>query len=125
MNRLCKTYISNVKVMFPVMGKSEKRYVKTLSLNVDDFLEDATESSLETLYKEFGRPEEVIKEYYDNTDTEKIIKRIKVSKYKRRFFGVLAICLLISTVVFNYMLYSEHQAFMRESEIIKQETTIK
>ena len=125
MHRLCKIYIGNVNAMFPIMGKSEKRYVKTLSLNVDDFLEDATESSLETLYKEFGRPEEVIKEYYENTDTEKIIKRIKISKYKKRFFAVLTVCLLISTVIFCSVLYSEHQAFMKQGIIFEEEITIK
>ena len=111
--------------MFPIMGKAEKRYIKNLKLNIDDFLEDSTESSMEILYKEFGRPEEVIQDYYENTNTEEIIKRIKISKYKKRFLAVLTVCILLTTIVFCGLLYSEHQAFMKQDIIFKEDITIK
>ena len=125
MDKLSKSYISKVKAMFPIMGKKEKRYIKKLKLNIDDFLEDSTESSMEILYKEFGRSEEVIQDYYDNTNTEEIIKRIKISKYRKRFLAVLTVCILFTTIVFCGLLYSEHQAFMKQGIIFDEDIIIK
>ena len=40
MNRLCKQYISQVKLLLPTIGKSEKNYLTTLTSNLEDFCED-------------------------------------------------------------------------------------
>ena len=31
MNKLCKEYINEIKAMFPVKGKEERKYIKNLS----------------------------------------------------------------------------------------------
>ena len=80
---------------------------------------------METLYKEFGRPEEAIQDYYENTNTEEIIKRIKISKYKKRFLAVLTVCILFTTIVFCGLLYSEHQAFLKQGIIFDEDIIIK
>lgn len=124
MSKLCKAYINKIKFLFPIMGKSEKQYIKTLRLNIEDFLESSSEISIDVLYKEFGKPEDIVNLYYENTDTEKIIKRIKTSKYIKICISVVSICLLISTLVFCYTLYSQHKALLEESFIYSEEITI-
>lgn len=124
MSKLCKAYINKIKFLFPIMGKSEKQYIKTLRLNIEDFLESSSEISIDVLYKEFGKPEDIVNSYYENTDTEKIIKRIKTSKYIKICISAVSICLLISTLVFCYTLYSQHKALLEESFIYSEEITI-
>ena len=57
MNKLCRTYIRKVKLLFPVMGKYERKYIKAITINVNDYLADVPESTIDDLYKEFGTRE--------------------------------------------------------------------
>lgn len=123
MSKLGKTYIRKVKTLFPIMGKSERCFIKPLKSNVDDFLADHPQSNLEDLYKEFGKPEDVINSYYITIDTNNIIKRIKISKYIKFLIIVLAICLFSLTILRFYILCEEHQVFMEE-RIYSEETVI-
>ena len=36
MNSLCKQYISEVKLLLPAIGKSEKNYLASLTSNLED-----------------------------------------------------------------------------------------
>ena len=123
MSKLCKTYIKKIKTLFPIMGKSERNFIKPLKTNVDDFLVDNPNSNLEDLYKEFGKPEDVVNSYYLSTDTNNIIKRIKVSKYIKTLVIALIICLLSLTALHFYILSEEHRVFMEE-QIYSEETVI-
>ena len=40
MNSLCKQYISEVKLLLPAIGKSEKNYLASLTSNLEDFCDD-------------------------------------------------------------------------------------
>lgn len=122
MTKLCNTYIKKIKTLFPLMGKSERNFIKAIRINVNDFLADAPNSSLEDLYKEFGKPEDVINSYYVSVDTDNIIKRIKISKYVKILITAFIICLLSLTILKFYISYTEHQVFMDEQ--IQQEEII-
>lgn len=123
MNKLCRNYIRKIKTLFPIMGKSERHYIKTIQFNVDDFLADKADSNLDDLYKEFGTPEDVINNYYLSVDTDNIIKRIRISKYFKIFLIVLILCLLSLTTYRLVILYEGHQVFMEE-QIQSEETII-
>lgn len=64
MNKLCKTYIRRVKTLFPLMGKSERKYIKILKTNINDYLVDTPNSNINDLYKEFGSPKDIMNSYY-------------------------------------------------------------
>ena len=51
-NKICKTYISEVKAFFPILGKDERSYISKLRTNVDDFCDEANISTKEELYKQ-------------------------------------------------------------------------
>ena len=54
MNKICKQYISEVKSFFPIMGKSEKRYVTKLKANIESYCEDEEITTKEELYEKYG-----------------------------------------------------------------------
>ena len=84
MNKLCRTYIRKVKLLFPVMGKYERKYIKAITINVNDYLADVPESTIDDLYKEFGTPKDIIDSYYSTVNTDDVIKKIRISKYIKR-----------------------------------------
>ena len=123
MSKLCNIYMGKIKSLFPIMGKSERKYVKAIKLNVNDYLADNPDSNLEDLYKEFGTPKDVINSYYDTIDTDNIIKRIKISRYIKALLTILIVCLLSLTFLRLYILYEGHQVF-KEEQIFFEETII-
>ncbi len=46
MNSLCKQYISEVKLLLPAIGKSEKNYLASLTSNLEDFCDDTSPGSI-------------------------------------------------------------------------------
>lgn len=123
MNKLSRKYIRKIKALFPLMGKNERKYIKALKVNVNDFLADMPDSTMEDLYKEFGSPKDIINSYYSTIDTDNIIKRIRISKYVKILIILLAMCLLILTTLRFYIRYEAHQVFMKE-QIYSVETVI-
>lgn len=114
MSKLCNTYIGKIKTLFPIIGKSERKYIKTIKINVEDFLADVPNSTIDDLYKEFGNPEDVINSYYTSIDTDNIIKKIRLSKYIKVLLIIFAMCLLCLTTLKFFISYTEHQVFMEE-----------
>lgn len=124
MNKLCLKYVGQVKAMFPILGKDERKYIKTLKVTLEDYLENTTVTSIKDIYNEFGNPQDIVNEYYNTVDIEKIVNRIKISKYIKFFIGFIVLCLLISTISYCCILYREHKAFMEESFISSEEIII-
>ena len=123
MNKLCKIYIRRTKALFPLMGKSERKYIKILKTNINDYLADMPNSTINDLYKEFGSPKDIINSYYSTIDIDNIIKRIRISKYVKMLIILLAICIFSLSALRFYMRYEAHKVFMEE-RIYSQETII-
>ncbi|MCD8018118.1 MAG: DUF6120 family protein [Clostridiales bacterium] len=121
MNKNCKEYISQVKLLFPIMGKREKKYIDDLSINLQDSFDESV--SLEDIYESFGTPEETVNLYFSNTDMNYIIKRIRRSRMIKGCLAAISIVIIITLILFNIYIYEEHQIFKRE-EMINIETTI-
>ena len=49
MNSLCKQYISEVKLLLPAIGKSEKNYLASLTSNLEDFCDDTSPQTIDDL----------------------------------------------------------------------------
>ena len=122
MNKICKTYISEVKAFFPILGKDEKAYISKLKTNVDNFCDEANISTKEELYKQYGMPIDVVHEYYSSIDTESIIKRIRLTKYiKRAIFLLLALSTL-ATITYCTIFYHDHKIVSNEEAVFIEQT---
>lgn len=121
MNKICKQYISEVKSFFPIMGKSEKRYVTKLKANIESYCEDEEITTKEELYEKYGLPNNVVNDYFSAADTEYIVKKIKTSKYIKAFISVILIILIILTSVFCAFWYQNHQMLLREEALFANE----
>lgn len=115
MNRLCKQYISQVKLLLPTIGKSEKNYLVTLTSNLEDFCEDTSPQTMDDLYKEFGSPVDTVNSYISTLPTETLIKRIRTSKYIRCLIVALIIMFACITSIFAITYYQSFQVFKQEA----------
>ena len=115
MNRLCKQYISQVKLLLPTIGKSERNYLATLTSNLEDFCEDTSPQSMDDLYKEFGSPVDTVNSYISTLPTETLIKRIRTSKYIRCLIVALIIMFACITSIFAITYYQSFQVFKQEA----------
>ena len=115
MNRLCKQYISQVKLLLPTIGKSERNYLATLTSNLEDFCEDTSPQTMDDLYKEFGSPVDTVNSYISTLPTETLIKRIRTSKYIRCLIVALIIMFACITFIFAITNYRSFQVFKQET----------
>ena len=115
MNRLCKQYISQVKLLLPTIGKSEKNYLTTLTSNLEDFCEDTAPQTMDDLYKEFGSPVDTVNSYISTLPTETLIKQIRTSKYIRCLIVALIIMFACITSIFAITYYQSFQVFKQEA----------
>lgn len=115
MNRLCKQYISQVKLLLPTIGKSEKNCLTTLTSNLEDFCEDTSPQTMDDLYKEFGSPVDTVNSYISTLPTETLIKRIRTSKYIRCLIVALIIMFACITSIFAITYYQSFQVFKQKA----------
>lgn len=109
MNDICKSYISDVKALFPVKGKEERKFIKKITSDIEDYIIESGVQTKEELYKGYGDPKEFINEYISKLDTEAVVKRIKTAKFIRRA-GIIILCVIVilSTLICLY-LYRENK----------------
>lgn len=115
MNRLCKQYISQVKLLLPTIGKSEKNYLTTLTSNLEDFCEDTSPQTMDDLYKAFGSPVDTVNSHISTLPTETLIKRIRTSKYIRCLIVTLIIMFACIISIFAITYYQSFQVFKQEA----------
>lgn len=101
MNSLCKQYISEVKLLLPAIGKSEKNYLASLTSNLEDFCDDTSPQTIDDLYKEFGTPVDTVNFYISTFSIAELTKRIQTRKYIRHviYFSLL---LFLAFLFFKY-----------------------
>lgn len=127
MNKLCKHYISDVKSLFPIMGKNERQYIKKLSDTIEEYCEETSITSIDTIYDSFGSPQDILAGYFSITDTSFLAKKIKISKWiKRGIIGLILISLIaVSTYcIKSYRIqkvFEEEKMFEKEIEFTEEE----
>ncbi|MCI8307894.1 MAG: hypothetical protein HFH14_07590 [Lachnospiraceae bacterium] len=114
MNKLCKHYISDVKALFPIMQKPEKRYIKKLSDTIEEYCEETSITSMDAIYDSFGSPQDILTEYFSIADTPFLTKKIKISKWIKRGIITLIVITLIAVSTYCIKIYRTQKVFENE-----------
>lgn len=103
MNKETKRYLKDIKRLFPVFSKEEKQYYKriedTILKNVDQ------NTTYADCIKQFGTPKDTIIAYYEEMDSDILMKKIHSRHYKRNFLLGMLIFALILSLLFTLFLY--------------------
>lgn len=121
MNKDIKKYLKDIKLLFPVFSKDEKSYYKRLEKQI---LKENTDMSYDECVEKYGDPSDIICDYYEEIDTNMIIKKIKKQHLFKKII-ILAICLIFITYCFrSYLIYKDIKE-TRESPIEIKEGEVK
>ena len=123
MSKLKQRYLKEVKSFFPIMGKPERRHLKKLSEQINDYCLEKEVFSIDDLYQDFGRPSEISNTYFSNIDINDFVKRIQLSKWLKRGIAIFLLIALIAVTVYSIDSYCAYKVFERES-IYFEETEI-
>ena len=66
MNNSFERYLHDVRSVFPVFQKSEQRFFQDFSSAIQEYQNTHPDCTFEELKENFGSPEDIITEYYDN-----------------------------------------------------------
>lgn len=121
MNRhVYKEYIKEIKMIFPVKGKQERKYIKNLSNDVADFCENENIESKEELYDSYGTPIEVVSHYFSAKEVPYVVNKIRISKYIKTILIAILTLAFISTLTYCIFLYQDHQITKRQETVISE-----
>ena len=108
MNSYTKQYIREVKSLFPSKGKQERDYLKKLSITIDEYCEEEQINNKQDIYKKYGKPIDIVYDYYSALDTEAIVKKIRLAGFIRLGLVLLIIIALIATTIYAIAKYDSH-----------------
>ena len=120
MNKVYNKYISNVKALFPVKGKAEKKYINNFKINVLDYVEENDVTSEDVLHAEFGTPNEVVNTYFSSVDSEYVVKKVKHSRWLKVSAVTVFFAAIIAVGIYGGIKAKEYIAFMEEKVAMKE-----
>ena len=116
-NKERNQYINQIKKLLFCSSKERKKFFKEFNDNIDDFLKDNPEASIDELQKAMGTPQEIADGFLSNTSTKDIKKRTSIVR-------VLIISATIITLIITIVYVSAWIDAHRESNGGHDEITI-
>ena len=120
MNKICREYILEIKALFPIKRKPEREYIKKLASDIEDYCEEENVTSKQELYENYGKPNEIVNNYFSAVDTEYIAKQIRVTRFIKTAVAVLLVLATIATSALCIYLNSAYQVLAREEIVIRE-----
>ncbi len=97
-NKERNQYINQIKKLLFCSSKDRKKFLKEFNDNIDDFLKDNPEASIDELQKAMGTPQEIADGFLGNADTKDIKRRTSIVR-------VLIIIGAIALIIFATVLF--------------------
>lgn len=114
-------YMKKIRLLFPFLGKAEKRYLRYLRHSIDEYI-DTNDPAFDELVEYFGTPREIVHEYIMNIDVDVLYRKLRT----RRILSIILVVFLIAIIcITSFKLYCywdiHNQAY---NDLIKMEETV-
>ncbi|MGN1026934.1 MAG: DUF6120 family protein [Faecousia sp.] len=103
MSNIKAQYLRELEKLLPYDSAQKKHCVAELENSIDEFLEDYPDTSLETLYTEFGQPKDIAAIYLNQANPVCVSQKYFIRK--RIVFGVIAV-LVVLTLGVSFLAFS-------------------
>ncbi|MBE6734987.1 MAG: hypothetical protein E7563_06585 [Ruminococcaceae bacterium] len=124
MNKICKEYISEIKALFPIKRKPEKDYIKKVAADIKDYCEEENVTSKQDLYDNYGKPNDVVNNYFATVDTEYVVKQIKVARFIKTAVALIIVLATIATSALCICAYVSYQLADKEAVVVREDSII-
>lgn len=121
MNSNVVKYLKDVKSLFPVFQKEEKVFFSKLKQTIEKETNQSTMTYQDCIDK-FGDPKDIIVDYYEEMNSDNLLKRVYNQHMFRRIFYVLCIAIVIISFTACVLLYKNYQE-VKDGHITEVETT--
>ncbi len=116
MNKDSRKYYHDLKLFLPIHGTKEKHLFMNFKLRLQELNESAADITYEQICEKLGTPQEVVSEYFFNSDAEYLAKRLRFTGYVRKIFISILIALMIIVSVRSYYLHLLYEEIHEENE---------
>ncbi len=122
MNKDMKKYLRELKILLPVHGEKEKIFLEDIKSSILEITDNQENITYEFLCNEFGRPQDIIINYFSEIDHEYLRKKLRIASVVRKtaiIFIVLVLLLIVYRAVIIYDSYLD-----AKDAVITQEVTV-
>ncbi len=108
-NKEIKQYLKEIKNLLPVYGRREKAFVAMIKTSVLEIYSESNTVSYDILCNEFGKPKDIVINYFAEADDEEFYKRIRFSSIVKTAVGCIAAIAVAVAVFESILLYDSYQ----------------
>lgn len=108
-----KQYFKQIKLLFPIYGKDEKRFLSDFQVTVEEYVEHHSDCSLNDVVERFGEAEDVVHDYITTLDQSQLCKRINLRNVIKK---VLILIAIFAAVIFAYRFYLLNELYQQAQE---------
>ncbi|MGN0615662.1 DUF6120 family protein [Ruminococcus flavefaciens] len=108
-NKERNNYISQIKKLLFCSSKDRKKFLKEFNDNIDDFLKDNPEASIDELQKAMGTPQEIADGFLGNADTKAIKKRTSIVRILVLGISIAVIIIAVFFITAWIDMYKNHR----------------
>lgn len=99
-NNLIRQYLNEVGIRLDCPKPVKKIFLKELHENITLFQAQQSELTKETLYSQFGTPEEIATGFFDRQDFESLLRKTKKRVLCWKVVGILACAVLLLIILY-------------------------
>lgn len=110
MNKACRNYYHDLKLVFPLRGKTRKTLLQDIKLRLLEANRENPDITYNELCAELGSPNEIISDYLFDADTDELIHSLRFSHMLRRAVLCAVIVLVtVSALQWGTLIYLRHR----------------
>ena len=121
-NKIIKNYKREIRYLFPIFTKNEKRFFIDICNTITDYTTDNEDFTLESLTQNIGEPKDIVSRYLLDMDGEILRKSLFCTKFVRFALGIL-ILLIVTIGLFktraDYLTFIEGRKSYIQQETIE------
>lgn len=121
-NKIIKNYKREIRRLFPVFTKNEKRFFNDICNAITDYTTECKDFTLDSLIQEIGEPKDIVSRYLLDMDGEALRKSLSRTKFIRLALGlliVLSITMGILKIRADYLTFLEGRKSYIHQETIE------
>ena len=112
-NKIIKNYKREIRYLFPVFTKNEKRFFNDICGTITDYTTECEDFTLDSLIQEIGEPKDIVSRYLLDMDGEILRKSLPRTKYVRFTFGVIILAAIVTSV---FKIGTDYLAFLEATD---------
>lgn len=128
-NAAGKTYLKQVKTHLTCPKKLKKKFLEQMQGDVETFLEETSNATVEDLIQRFGKPSELAHSYIETLDADELTKQIRKAKVIKRIvlftcLGIFLLVLAVASIIIVDNLFSDDIATVITTVVEDDQTVI-